>query len=143
MEQLVDDKLVRNIGLSNTQGSLLIDVNRYARHPISVLQIEHHPYLTQEPLVKLCKDLGIAVTGYSSFGPASFVELSMDRGSQSLLESSKIASIAQQHGKSEKLLFLLSFYWSRNANWITSYCPSPPPLGNPTWHRCRPQVQLP
>jgi diketogulonate reductase-like aldo/keto reductase len=70
MEELVDDGLAKNIGLSNVQGSLLLDVLRYARIPPQVLQIELHPYLTQEPLVKLAQLHGISVTAYSSFGPA-------------------------------------------------------------------------
>ena len=70
MEELVDEGLVKDIGLSNVQGSLLIDVLRYARIPPKVLQIEVHPYLTQEPLVKLAQLHGLAVTAYSSFGPA-------------------------------------------------------------------------
>jgi D-xylose reductase len=48
---------------------------RYARIPPSVLQIEHHPYLVQQPLLNLANDLGIAVTAYCSFGPASWIEL--------------------------------------------------------------------
>lgn len=70
MEELVDEGLAKNIGLSNVQGSLLVDVLRYARIPPQVLQVEIHPYLTQEPLVKLAQGHGIAVTAYSSFGPA-------------------------------------------------------------------------
>ena len=70
MEELVDEGLVKNIGISNVQGSLLIDVLRYARIPPQVLQVEIHPYLTQEPLVKLAQLHGLAVTAYSSFGPA-------------------------------------------------------------------------
>jgi len=106
MEELVDAGAAKNIGLSNCQGSLLIDINRYARHPISVLQIEHHPYLTQEPLIKLCKTLGIAVTGYSSFGPASFIELNMDRNSPSLLQHESIASIGTKHKKTPAQVLL-------------------------------------
>lgn len=70
MEELVDEGLAKNIGLSNVQGSLLLDVLRYARIQPQVLQIEIHPYLTQQPLVKLAQLHGIAVTAYSSFGPA-------------------------------------------------------------------------
>lgn len=54
---------------SNIQGALILDVMRYARIEPQVLQVEIHPYLTQEPLLKLAKTLGIAVTAYSSFGP--------------------------------------------------------------------------
>jgi diketogulonate reductase-like aldo/keto reductase len=69
LESLVDEGLVKNIGFSNVQGSLILDVERYARIKPSILQIELHPYLTQEPLLELAKLLGIAVTVYSSFGP--------------------------------------------------------------------------
>jgi D-xylose reductase len=68
---------------------------RYARIEPQVLQIELHPYLTQEPLLKLAKTLGIAVTAYSSFGPQSFVELDMNKGTPSLLEHNAIESIAK------------------------------------------------
>lgn len=82
MEELVDEGLAKNIGLSNTQGSLLLDVLRYARIPPQVLQVEIHPYLTQEPLVKLAQLHGIAVTAYSSFGPAVSRCTSLDRSMQ-------------------------------------------------------------
>jgi D-xylose reductase len=70
MEELVNEGSAKNIGLSNAQGSLLLDALRYAKIPPQVLQIELHPYLTQEPLVKLAQLYGIAVTAYSGFGPA-------------------------------------------------------------------------
>lgn len=70
MEELVDEGLAKNIGLSNVQGSLLLDVLRYARITPQVLQIELHPYLTQKQLLKLAQLHGIAVTAYSTFGPA-------------------------------------------------------------------------
>ncbi|KAG8921162.1 NAD(P)H-dependent D-xylose reductase (XR) [Tulasnella sp. 419] len=107
LEELVDEGLVKNIGVSNFQGSLILDVIRYARHPVSVLQIEHHPYLTQEPLVKLAKDLGIALTAYSSFGPQSFYELNMGQGATSLLkENPVINSICEQTGKTHAQILL-------------------------------------
>jgi len=106
MEKLVDAGLTKNIGLSNSQGSLIIDVMRYARHPPQVLQIEHHPYLTQEPLIKLCKTLGIAVTAYSSFGPASFVELGMDKNTSALLEHNAVSKIASRKKKTPAQVLL-------------------------------------
>lgn len=36
---------------------------------------EHHPYLVQKNLVDFCRDQNMLVTGYSSFGPQSFLEL--------------------------------------------------------------------
>lgn len=75
LEELVDSGIAKSIGISNAQAQLLYDINSYAKHPISSLQIEHHPYLVQPELLELAKELHIAVTGYSSFGPQSFLEL--------------------------------------------------------------------
>jgi len=97
MESLVQGGLVKNIGISNFNGSLILDLLRYAKVPPAVLQIEHHPYLTQEPLIALTKELGIAVTAYSSFGPQSFVELNMDKDASLLLEHHTIGAIAKAH----------------------------------------------
>jgi D-xylose reductase len=72
---------------------------RYARIRPEVLQIELHPYLTQEALVKYAQAQGIQVTGYSSLGPASYVELDMDQGAPSLLEHNVVQKVASAHGK--------------------------------------------
>ncbi|KAG8686618.1 NAD(P)H-dependent D-xylose reductase (XR), partial [Ceratobasidium sp. 394] len=107
MEKLVDAGFVKNIGVSNMQGALLIDVLRYARIPPQVLQIEHHPYLTQEPLVKLANTLGLAVTAYSSFGPQSFLELNMGQGVESLLLGHNVIdSVAKAHSKTPAQVLL-------------------------------------
>lgn len=75
MEKLVDERLVRSIGVSNFHTQLLYDVISYARHPIPSLQIEHHPYLVQPQLIAMAQEEGIVITGYSTFGPQSFLEL--------------------------------------------------------------------
>jgi D-xylose reductase len=67
MEHLVDIGLVRSIGISNFQASLIIDLLRYARIRPAILQVEIHPYLVQEDLVKFCHSENIAVTAYSSY----------------------------------------------------------------------------
>jgi D-xylose reductase len=55
-----------------------MDVHRYARIEPQVLQVELHPYLTQEPLVEVTKLLGIPITAYSSFGPEVRAEATMN-----------------------------------------------------------------
>lgn len=108
MEKLVDQGLARNIGVSNFQGALLMDLLRYARIRPSVLQIEHHPYLTQETLVQLAKEEGIAITAYSSFGPQSFFELEFKSaaGVPTLFENKAVVSIAKRVGKTPAQVLL-------------------------------------
>ena len=77
MEELYDSGLIKSIGISNYTAALVLDVERYAMHMPQTLQIEHHPYLVQQELVDLCKNRGIQVTAYSSFGPQSFLEMNM------------------------------------------------------------------
>lgn len=108
MESLVDGHLTRSIGISNFQGSLIMDLMRHARIPPATLQIEHHPYLVQQPLLDLAKKLAIAVTAYSSFGPQSFLELDMRaaRDAQPLLQHPTIRDIAERNGKSTAQVLL-------------------------------------
>ncbi|KPI46096.1 putative NAD(P)H-dependent D-xylose xyl1 [Cyphellophora attinorum] len=75
MEEVVDAGIARSIGISNAQAQTIYDIMTYARHPISSLQIEHHPYLVQPELIQMAQENGIIVTAYSSFGPQSFLEL--------------------------------------------------------------------
>ena len=86
-----------------------MDVLRYARIEPQVLQVELHPYLNQQALVKLAKTLGIAITAYSSFGPQSYVELGIDKGAQSLLQHDTVTSIASSLGKSARIVCFLVY----------------------------------
>ncbi|PAV22092.1 Aldo keto reductase [Pyrrhoderma noxium] len=106
MEEFIDEGLAKNIGVSNIQGSLILDILNYAKYEPQVLQIEHHPYLTQEPLINLCKTLGIAVTAYSSFGPQSYLELGLNKGVVGLLEHDVVASLSKTHQKTPAQILL-------------------------------------
>ncbi|KAK9474997.1 NADP-dependent oxidoreductase domain-containing protein [Dipodascopsis tothii] len=108
MEKAVELGYAKNIGVSNFQGALLLDLLRYAKIPPAVLQVEHHPYLTQEPLIQLAKKKGIAVTAYSSFGPQSFLELAHPAAQKVglLLESDLVTKIATAHGKTTAQVLL-------------------------------------
>lgn len=75
LEEMVDAGIVKSIGISNAQAQTLYDIQRYAKHPISALQIEHHPYLVQPELIRMAQTENIAITAYSSFGPQSFLEM--------------------------------------------------------------------
>ena len=74
----------------------------YARIRPSVLQIEYHPYLTQEQLVNYAKSQQIAITAYSSFGSYSYVAagLKIYENSPNLLKEPILEQIAKNHNKS-------------------------------------------
>ncbi|KAI8875874.1 xylose reductase [Backusella circina FSU 941] len=106
-EKLVEAKLVRNIGVSNFNVQLILDLLTYCNIKPAVLQVELHPYLQQSRLVKWVQSQGIQVTAYSSFGPSSFITLT-DDGKQAapLLTHSKIEEIAKKHGKTPAQVLL-------------------------------------
>ena len=85
MEELVKEGLVRNIGLCNVGTSVLRDVLNYATVKPTVLQVEMHPYLAQEKLLRFCRTKGIAVTAYSNLGAGSYVPLGMAKIEDSCL----------------------------------------------------------
>ncbi|KAI0001688.1 Aldo/keto reductase [Russula vinacea] len=103
MEASVDEGLVKNVGVSNVAGVLLVDMLSYARLQPQVLQVELHPYLTQESLLRLAKTLGIAVTAYSSFGPQSYLELGFKGKVKPLFEQDVVAKVAQAHARGVSL----------------------------------------
>jgi len=108
MEELYEEGLIKAIGVSNYNGALILDLTRYAKVLPQCLQIEHHPYLVQQDLLNLTKELGIAVTAYSSFGPASFVELDMTSAKNTalLFDQQDVQAIAKKHNKSPGQILL-------------------------------------
>ena len=61
MENTVTDGLTKSIGLSNFNSRQINEVLDIATIKPSVLQIECHPYLTQEKLMSFCAEKNIAV----------------------------------------------------------------------------------
>jgi len=108
MESISEKGLAKSIGISNFQGSLLMDLLRYAKIRPAALQIEHHPYLTQPTLIKYAQREGIAITAYSSFGPASFVELEFKKAAENptLFEHDTVKSLAKKHDKTAAQVLL-------------------------------------
>jgi len=108
MEKLVQKGLAKSIGISNFSVQLIMDLLRYARIPPATLQIEHHPYLVQAGLVKYAQENGITVTAYSSFGPASFLELDMKdaHGAAPLLDHASVKTIASRLGRTPAQVLL-------------------------------------
>eukprot|EP00877_Chromochloris_zofingiensis_P009000 jgi/Chrzof1/4353/Cz14g10020.t1 len=77
MEQLVDEGLVKTIGVSNFSIPKLHDimVTHKARIKPAVNQIEVHPYLRNDKVIEHCRIHGIHVTAYGPLGTTGSVEL--------------------------------------------------------------------
>ena len=71
----------------------------YATIKPSDLQIEGHPYLTQERLIRQANNYGLEVTTFSPLGAMSYFELDMADALESVLSQPVITTAAAAHGK--------------------------------------------
>lgn len=99
MEDLVSAGLVKNIGVSNFGTSLMRDLLAHAKVPPAVLQVEMHPYLAQEKLLRFCREEQIAVTAFSPLGAPSYVPLGMATHDDSVLNEPIVCRAAERLGK--------------------------------------------
>lgn len=106
MEQLVNDGLVREIGVCNFGTSLLRDLMSQAEIQPAMLQVEMHPYLTQEKLLRFCQESEIGVTAFSPLGAQSYFQLNMAEASESLLEHPTVQPIAEAHQRTPAQILL-------------------------------------
>ena len=106
MEELAKSGMVRNIGICNVGTSQLRDLLSYAKIRPAVLQVESHPYLTQEKLLRYCQDQGITYTAFSPLGAQSYFSLDMAKPSESALEHKTIKSIAAEVGRTPAQVLL-------------------------------------
>lgn len=89
MERLVEEGLVKSIGVANFTAPMLVDLLSYAKVKPVMNQIELHPLHAQDDLVKFCQSQGIVVTAYSPFGSAD----------APVLKNSILQSIAEKYGR--------------------------------------------
>ena len=106
MEALVDKGLVRQIGVCNYNSALVHDLMSYARIKPAMLQIEAHPYLTQDKLIRCANGYGIDVTAFSPLGAQSYFELNMAEAGESLLGAAPVMVAAEAHGKTPAQVLL-------------------------------------
>ncbi len=99
MEALVDEGLVRHIGVCNYNAALIHDLMAYARIKPAMLQVELHPYLQQRALLRTAQDYQLPVTAFSPLGAASYVELNMATAPDSVLLEPVVLAIAQRMGR--------------------------------------------
>ncbi len=96
MEGLVESGLTRKIGVCNYNTGLLHDLMSYARIKPAMLQIESHPYLTQEALLRTAQSYNIAVTAFSPLGALSYVSIDMATEADSVLKEPVVMAAAER-----------------------------------------------
>jgi D-xylose reductase len=106
MEDLVRAGLVRKIGVCNFNCALMRDLMAAAEIRPAVLQVEMHPYLTQEKLLRFCREEGIAVTAFSPLGAPSYVPLGMATHADSVLDQPVVIDAARRHGRTPAQIVL-------------------------------------
>lgn len=99
MEALVDEGLVKHIGVSNYTVALLRDLLNYSRIKPYALQIECHPWLQQKVLIDFAQSKGIYITCYSPLG--GFYE-----GKASIQHDKALAKMAADRGCSPAQLVI-------------------------------------
>ena len=94
LERQVESGTVKAIGVSNYEIHHLEDLFTYAKFVPAVNQIECHPLWPQQELRQYCKDRGIHIVAYSSFG------------SGALLQCSEVQNIATSSNKTAAQMLL-------------------------------------
>ena len=106
MEGLVESNLTRKIGVCNYTTGLLHDLMSYARIKPAMLQIESHPYLTQEAVLRTAQSYNIAVTAFSPLGALSYVSIDMATEADSVLRESVVMAAAERASVTEAQVVL-------------------------------------
>eukprot|EP00045_Choanoeca_perplexa_P015006 m.180841 g.180841 ORF g.180841 m.180841 type:complete len:117 (+) comp16864_c0_seq8:575-925(+) len=102
--RLVDQGMVKSIGVSNFGVAHLQELAKTQRIPPAINQIECHPQLYQHELELYCQDHQIAITAYSSLKPLTSL------GSLPALDK-VLSELAEKHACSKAdLLLRYSFH---------------------------------
>ena len=106
MEKIYEMKLARQIGVSNFNSSLLRQIVNTSIITPHAIQIELHPLLSQNNMLKLCKGYGMDVIAYSPLGARSYLELNMAKSHEDLLDNEIINKLGIKYNKSAVQILL-------------------------------------
>lgn len=97
MEEAVQFGLTKHIGVSNFSVKKLKQLIQNSTHKPEVNQVELHPYLQQNELVKFCSENAVLLTAYSPLGSRDRSETLRRSDEPSLLDDEVIQQIATKH----------------------------------------------
>lgn len=106
MEDLVRCGKSRCIGLSNFNCQHIRQVLSVATIRPSTLQIECHPHLSQDKLIRFAREEGMTVSVFSPMGATSYISLDMATKNDVLFTNDVVAGLARKHGKSPAQIML-------------------------------------
>lgn len=98
MEAAAEQGLAKHLGVSNFSVKKLRDLQKQARLPIEMNQVEMHPLLQQNELMAFCQQERIHLTAYSPLGSGDRPERLKKEDHINLLEEPTIQQIADKHG---------------------------------------------
>lgn len=113
MAELKNEGLTRHIGMSNFSQDKLERVIHESTEKPEMNQIEMHPYLQQENLIKFCHDNDIHLTAYSPLGSMDRPDVMKSENEPIPLEKEEIKEIASKHNITEAQV-LLAWNMSRD-----------------------------
>ncbi len=98
MEKLVDQGLVKNIGVSNFSQRHLQELLENSRIKPAVNQVESHPYWQQQELLQFCQQHQVQMEAYAPLGSRAKRErFPDDNVAPDLFEDPSILAIAEKH----------------------------------------------
>jgi len=104
MEKLVDEGLVKHIGVSNFNAKQIQHILDNASIKPATCQVEIHPYFSNTEIVNFCQSNGISVTAYSPLGSADRPWASPDE--PKLFDDQHIGILAKKYKKSPAQIVL-------------------------------------
>ncbi|XP_065362107.1 aldo-keto reductase family 1 member B1-like [Calliphora vicina] len=105
MENLVENKMCKNIGISNFNTKQIKRLLKHCNIIPQTLQIELHPFMTQKELVNYTKGHAICITAYAPVGSPKRPWAKAEE-ERTLLEDYKILQLAEKHKRTPAQILL-------------------------------------
>lgn len=106
LENCVDKKLTKAIGISNFNVQLILDLLSYCRIKPAILQVELHPVLAQPKLRRFCDKFGIKIMAYNPILRGASAQRDKDYEQYNLFNNQVINGLAEKYKKSATQIIL-------------------------------------